>query len=173
MDRGKIQRRRQVRILNSQMFAVASPRVVIALIALLSGTAISFQEGGTQENCSDLRFQCYITVLSGESMKSHEFQPFCNKTSIFIAMNIQTLGVAVKAVKWAALTTMGGGYRYYLMGLFCFRMDYRCTLLLAVGNQKGFFIMDVSRPLKQSGLDSSFNSGLTVVSLKKEGKKPD
>lgn len=31
--------------------------------------------------------------------------------------------------------------------------------------------MDISRPLKQSGLDSSFNSGLTVVSLKKEEKK--
>lgn len=31
--------------------------------------------------------------------------------------------------------------------------------------------MDVCRRLKQSGLDSSFNSGLTVVSLKKEKEK--
>lgn len=66
---------------------------------------------------------------------------------------------------------MGGGYRYYLMGLFWFRMDYRCTLLLAVGNQRESFITDVSRPLKQSGLDSSFDSGLTVVSLKKKKEK--
>lgn len=66
---------------------------------------------------------------------------------------------------------MGGGYRYYLMGLFWFRMNYRCTLLLAVGNQRESFIADVSRPLKQSGLDSSFDSGLTVVSLKKKKEK--
>lgn len=66
---------------------------------------------------------------------------------------------------------MGGGYRYYLMGLFWFRMDYRCTLLLVVGNQRESFITDVSRPLKQSSLDSRFDSGLTVVSLKKKKEK--
>lgn len=31
--------------------------------------------------------------------------------------------------------------------------------------------MDVSRPQKQVGLDSGFNSGLTVVSLKKKEKE--
>lgn len=45
--------------------------------------------------------------------------------------------------------------------------------LLGVGNQWGSFIMDVCRALKQSGLDRSFNSGLTVMSLKKKGKKMD
>lgn len=39
----------QVRILNSQKLAVASLRVVIALIVPLSGTVFSFQEGGKQE----------------------------------------------------------------------------------------------------------------------------
>lgn len=86
-------------------------------------------------------------------------------------MNIQTWGAAVKAVKWEALTTMGGGYRYYLMGLFWFRMDYGCTLLLAVGNQRESFFMDVSRPQKLVSLDSGFNSGLSVVSLKKKEKE--
>lgn len=91
--------------------------------------------------------------------------------SIFIAMNIQTWGAAVKAVKWEALTTMGGGYRYYLMGLFWFRMDYGCTLLLAFGNQRESFFMDVSRPQKLVSLDSGFSSGLSVVSLKKKAKE--
>lgn len=59
-------------------------------------------------------------------------------------------------------------HRKHLMGLFWFRMDYGCTPLLAVGNQRQSLIMDISRPLKQSGFDSSFTSGLTVVSLKKK-----
>lgn len=66
---------------------------------------------------------------------------------------------------------MGGGYRYYLIGLFWFRLDYECILLLGAGNRRGSFIMDVWSPLKQSGLDSSFNSGLTVASLKKKWEK--
>lgn len=38
-----------MRILNSRMFATASPGVVIALIVLLRGTAPSRRRGGMQE----------------------------------------------------------------------------------------------------------------------------
>lgn len=78
-----------------------------------------------------------------------------------LGSDIQTWDVAVKAVRRAELPTMAGGSRYHLVGLSWFTMDYGYALLLAVGNQRFiFFITDVSRPLKQSGPDSSFDSGL-------------